>query len=128
MGEANKRSDVVAEAPERSAGASAGQQHERGRYSSRRKLEGVLRVLRGETIDAVSRDLGVTAGRLAQWRDEVLAGAQAALKSRPSDERDEEIRRLRAKVGEITMDNEVLLERCRIQGVARPLAERRPRR
>ena len=128
MGKANRRGNAGAEAPERSVGASAGQQPERGRFSSRRKLEGVLRVLRGETIDAVSRELGVTAGRLAQWREEVLAGAQAALKSRVSDERDEEIRRLRAKVGEITMDNEVLLERCRLQGVSRPLAERRPRR
>jgi transposase len=128
MGKANRRGNAGAEAPERSVGASAGQQRERGRFSSRRKLEGVLRVLRGETIDAVSRDLGVTAGRLAQWREEMLAGAQAALKSRLSDERDDEIRRLRAKVGEITMDNEVLLERCRIQGVARPLAERRSRR
>ena len=128
MGKANRRGNAGAEAPERSVGASAGQQHERGRFSSRRKLGAVLRILRGEPIDLVSRELSVTAARLSQWRDEVLAGGQAALKSRLSDERDEEIRRLRAKVGEITMDNEVLLERCRLQGVSRPLAERRPRR
>ena len=128
MGKANKRGNEGAEAPERSVGASAGHRLERGRFSSRRKLEAVLRVLRGETLDTVSREMGVTAGRLSQWRDDVLAGAQASLKSRPEDERDEEIRRLRAKIGEITMDNEVLVERCRIQGVARPLAERRSRR
>jgi transposase len=96
MGKAKGRAGTGAEALERSVGASAEQGLERGRFSSRRKLEGVLRVPRGETVDAVSRDLGVTAGRLARWRDEVLAGAQAALKRRPADERDEEIRRLRA--------------------------------
>ena len=39
---------------------------ERGRWSSRRKTEVVLRVLRGEDRDALSRELGVTAGAIAQ--------------------------------------------------------------
>ena len=39
---------------------------ERGRWSSRRKMEVVLRVLRGEDLDALSRELGVTAGTIAQ--------------------------------------------------------------
>lgn len=84
---------------------------ERGRFSSQRKMEAVLRLLRGEAVDAVSRGLGVTAATLSGWREQFLAGGQARLKSRASDERDEEIQRLRAKVGEITMDNELLLER-----------------
>jgi hypothetical protein len=47
------------------------------------------------------------------------------VKSRPADERDEEIQRLRAKVGEITMHNELLLDRChRLEG-GLPLASRR---
>jgi transposase-like protein len=74
-------------------------------------MEAVLRLLRGEAVDAVSRGLGVTAATLSGWREQFLAGGQARLKSRASDERDEEIQRLRAKVGEITMDNELLLER-----------------
>src|SRR5919199_600727 len=41
---------------------------ERGRWSSRRKTEVVLRILRGEALDALSRELGVTAATLAQWR------------------------------------------------------------
>ena len=81
---------------------------ERGRWSSGKKLEVVLRVLRGEDLDALSREVGVTAARLAGWRDVFLAGGQAALKSRVRDHRDEEIRRLRAKVGELTMDKELL--------------------
>src|SRR5262245_2706799 len=86
---------------------------ERGRFSSQRKTAAVLRLLRGEDLDLISRELGVTAATLATWREDFLAGGQAALKSRPADERDDEIARLRAKVGELTMDNELLLQRCR---------------
>ena len=54
---------------------------ERGRWSARRKMEVVLRALRGEDLDALSRELGVTAGTIAQWREQFLAGGQAAVKS-----------------------------------------------
>ena len=86
---------------------------DRGRFSARRKTDAVLRLLRGESLELLSRELGVTAAILAGWRDDFLAAGQAALKSRPADDRDEEIARLRAKVGELTMDNELLLQRCR---------------
>ena len=56
----------------------------------------------------ILRSKGVPLGKM-----DFLAGGQAALKSRPVDDRDEEIARLRAKVGELTMDNELLLQRCR---------------
>ena len=98
---------------------------ERGRFSAPRKAATVLRLLRGEDVELLSRELGVTAATLAAWRDDFLAAGQAALKSRPADDRDEEIARLRAKVGELTMDNELLTQRCR---AARPFVPRRPRR
>jgi transposase-like protein len=44
-------------------------------------------VLRGESLDSLTRELGVTAATLAQWREQFLGGGQAALKSRPADER-----------------------------------------
>jgi len=99
---------------------------EPGRFSARRKTEVILRVLRGEPLDTLARELGVTAATLAQWREHFLAGGQGALKSRPADERDEEIQRLRAKVGEITMSNELLLERCHRLEANLPLPRRRP--
>lgn len=83
---------------------------ERGRRSARRKLEVVLRVLHGEDLDALSRELGVTAATLSLWRDQVLAAGQVAVRSRPADERDDEITRLRSKVGALTMENELLRE------------------
>jgi len=64
---------------------------ERGRFSSQRKTATVLRLLRGEDLELVSRELGVTAATLSAWRDDFLAGGQAALKSRPTDDRDDEI-------------------------------------
>ena len=100
---------------------------ERGRWSSRRKTEVVLRVLRGEDLDALSRELGVTAGTLAQWREQFLAGGQAAVKSRPADERDDEVGRLRAKIGELTMETELLRERARRAEGDVPFGRRRSR-
>src|SRR5688500_20111825 len=75
----------------------------RRRMSARRKQEAVLRLLRGEDLELVSRALGVTAAELSGWRDQLLAGGEASLKSRPADAGDAEIDRLQAKVGELTM-------------------------
>ena len=55
----------------------------------------------------------------------VHAGAQAALRSRPSDERDEKVKDLQAKVGELTMDNELLQQKIERLEVRRPLTHRR---
>src|SRR3954464_8548393 len=98
---------------------------DRGRFSAKRKTEAVLRLLRGEDLELLSRELGVTAATLSEWRDDFLVAGQAALKSRPTDDRDEEIARLRSKVGELTMDNELLLQRCRAD---RPFAPTRRKR
>jgi transposase-like protein len=92
----------------------------------RRKTEAILRLLRGESVDLGARELGVTAATLAHWRVEFVSGGQAALKSRPADDQDAEIQRLRAKVGEITMNNELLLERCHKLEAHQPLPRRRP--
>ena len=55
---------------------------DRGRHSARRKSKAILRLLRGEDIDPVSRELGITAATVAGWRDHFLAGGQVALKTR----------------------------------------------
>jgi transposase InsO family protein len=73
----------------------------------------VLRLVRGEDLDAVSRELGVTAAMLAQWRDEFLAAGQASLRTRQAGLREDEISRMQSKIGEITMENELLRERAR---------------
>src|SRR4030088_3333120 len=78
------------------------------RFSVQRKLAIVARLLRGEPLDLVARQTNVSVARLTEWRDRALAGAATALKERERDDRDDEIARLKSKVGEITMDNELL--------------------
>ncbi len=100
----------------------------RRRMSARRKQEAVLRLLRGEGLELVSRELGVMAAELSGWRDQFLVGGEASLKSRPADARDAEIGRLKGKVGELTMANELLGAKIERLETARPLARRRSRR
>ncbi len=101
---------------------------ERGRFSSRKKGEAVLRVLRGEDLDLVSRELGLTAATLSAWRDQFLASGQAGLKSRAADGRDEELARLKALVGDLTMRLELSREAVRRLRGGASLAAGRPTR
>ena len=100
---------------------------DRGRWSSRRKAEIVLRLLRGEDLDTVSREVGVTAAAMSGWRDRFLDTGQAGLRTRDADERDQEVARMKAKIGEITMENELLRERARRAEAKSPFASRRSR-
>ena len=98
---------------------------ERGRWSSPRKMDVVLRVLRGEDLDALSRELKVSTSRIAEWRDLFLEHGQAGLKSREPDGRDEENARLKKKIGELTMDVELLNEKIdRMEDGLRPPSRR----
>jgi len=98
------------------------------RFSARRKVEIVLRLLRGEDLELLSRELGVTAARLSKWREQFLSAGRAVLKKRPQDARDLEIARLHQKLGEVTMDNELLEKKIEHLEDGRPLARRRLRR
>jgi len=100
-------------APERSAKAGEGapsgvDANGPKRFSVQRKMSVVSRLLRGEPLDLVARDTNVSVGKLTEWRERALEGAASALKERERDDRDDEIARLKSKVGEITMDNELL--------------------
>ena len=76
----------------------------------------------------MSRELGITAARAAQWRDQFLAAGQASLKRRAPDAWDEANRRLQAKIGERLMENELLYAKVDQLEVGGPLARRRSRR
>ena len=98
----------------RSPTAGSASRQDKGRWSSRRKTEVVLRLLRGETLDALSRELGVSSARLAEWRDEAVAAMQAGLQSREPDHRDGFIHDLKAKVGDQAMQIELLERKIEI--------------
>jgi len=109
------------------AGGGGSTPEPRRRMSARRKQDAVLRLLQGEDLELLSRQLGVTAAELSGWREAFLAGGEASLKSRPADARDGEIGRLKEKVGDLTMANELLAAKIERLETARPLARRRSR-
>jgi transposase-like protein len=99
----------------------------RRRMSAKRKQSAVLRLLRGEDLELLSRELSVPAAELSAWRDAFLTAGEASLKTRPADGRDAEIGRLKAKVGDLTMANELLATKIEHLEAGRPLARRRSR-
>ncbi len=100
-----------------------------GRMSRRRKRDTVLRLLRGEDLEAVSRSIGATAATLSAWRDAFLAAGEAGLASRPTDGEVLESERLKARLGEMLLERELLeakIAALEARGPG-PLARRRPR-
>ena len=115
----------AAERPPESGAAALGRG---GRMSRQRKMAAVLRLLRGEDLETVSRALGVTAATLSGWRDAFLAAGEAALTTRPADGEQPGSARLKAKLGEVMIERDLLAETIAALEGGRPLERRRPRR
>src|ERR687890_2311407 len=98
-----------------------------GRMSRQRKNAAVLRLLRGEDLETVSRELGVTAATLTGWRDGFLAAGEAALTSRAATGEELESKRLKAKLGAALIERDVLNEKIALLEATRPFARRRRR-
>src|SRR3954452_24115898 len=98
-----------------------------GRMSRQRKSASVLRLLRGEDLETVSRSLGVTAATLSSWRDAFLTAGEAALTAKPSSGEELASERLKAKLGEALIERDLLQEKIAILEANRPLARRRLR-
>ena len=96
-----------------------------GRMSRQRKTAAVLRLLRGEDLETVSRELGVTAATLSGWRDAFLAGGEAALTSRAATGEGLESERLKAKLGAALIERDLLNEKIAILEAGRPFARKR---
>jgi transposase len=77
----------------------AGDYRSRPRWSAGKKMEAVLRLLRGESLEELSRELQVEAHRLAAWRDDFLEGGKEGLKGQRPDRSgdDRALRRLNAR-------------------------------
>ena len=81
MSQQDQKTLRAAAAPAPSAradGAGAAENRRRRRFTAQRKAAAVQRLIRGESLEAVSRDIGVPAHRLSEWRDRFLAGAESA--------------------------------------------------
>jgi transposase len=115
---------TAAERPQESGAAALGRG---GRMSRQRKTAAVLRLLRGEDLETVSRGLGVTAATLSEWRDAFLAAGETALTTRPGSGEELESDRLKARLGQALIERDLLVEKIAVLEGGRPLARRRLR-
>ena len=98
------------------------------RWSVGRKRDVVLRLLRGESLEALSREVGVEIYRLEDWRDRAVAGLERGVQARQGDLVAETLDAAKRHIGELSMENELLRERARAAEPRRPVAMRRSRR
>lgn len=79
----------------------AGDFRSKPRWSANRKIDVVLWLLRGESLEEVSREVGVEAHRFQAWRDGFLESGKAGLKQRrPRSEGDRRFSEAERKIGE----------------------------
>ena len=112
----------AAERPQEPGAAAPGRG---GRMSRQRKSAAVLRLLRGEDVETVSRGLGVTAAPLSGWREAFLAAGAAALSTKPVSGEELEGERLKAKLGAALIERDLLNEKIALLEAGRPFARKR---
>ena len=97
-------------------------------WSASRKRDVVLRLLRGESLDAVSREVDVEVYRLEAWKARALAGIELGLKAQAGEPLAAELDAAKRHIGELSMENDLLRGRTRAAERRLPLATRRSRR
>ncbi len=84
------------------------------RWTAKRRVALVVSILKGETsVAEAARQHGLTVAEVEDWREKFLLGAEHALRSRPKDEealKDEQIKKLKQKIGDLVLDNDILRE------------------
>jgi transposase-like protein len=87
------------------------------RWTARRRAALVLAILKGElSVEEGAQRHGLTVGEIEGWKERLLVAAHNALRSKPRDEealREEQIRRLTQKVGELVLEVDMLREALR---------------
>jgi transposase len=114
-----------AEGARSATGGEPGAAAEVKRWSAWRKKEVVLRLLRGEPVDAISREVSLPIYKLERWRDRALAGIEAGLKERENDPLEKQLDEANRRIGELVMEVEILRKERQAR---RPLVGRRSSR
>jgi transposase-like protein len=87
------------------------------RWTAKRRVALVVSILRGETtVVEAARKHGLTVSDVEEWRERFLAGAENSLRSNPKNDealKDEMIKKLQRKLGEVTLDMDILKEAMR---------------
>jgi transposase len=87
------------------------------RWSAVRKAEIIIRFMKGETLDALSREAGIPASQIEEWYLLSIKGIETSLKSRLGEPLQAELDLAKKRIGELSMENELLKERSRKKGV-----------
>jgi hypothetical protein len=119
--EGERRSSTLSTAPDDGAVAALAPGQ---RWSLSRKREVVVRLMEGEPVEGLSRRLAVPVWKLEEWRQRGLAGIDAGLRERDDDPKERELALAHRRIGELSMENELLRARLEKPG---PLARRRSR-
>lgn len=84
------------------------------RWTTKKKSAVVLSIIKGETSAAeAARTHGLTMAQIETWKEQFLLGAENALRTRPRNEealKDEQIKKLKQKIGDLVMDIDILME------------------
>ena len=86
------------------------------RWTAKRKFEVVMELMKGRSLDELSRESGQPAHVLSQWRDLFLENGSELFREPESPKEKamaEEMLRMKAKIGEITLDNDLLYEKIK---------------
>src|SRR3954469_25472476 len=95
-------------APATRGGAALGPLAPNQRWSGARKREVVLRLMRGEAAELLSRELGLPLFKLEQWRQKAEAALEGALKEREADPAEGQLAAAMQRIGELSMEVELL--------------------
>lgn len=97
------------------------------RWTAKRRATLVVSILKGETsVAEAARRHGLTVAEVEDWRDRFLVGAENALRSRPKDEdalKDEQIKKLKQKIGDLVLETDVLREALKPYPLARKTSD-----
>ena len=97
------------------------------RWTAKRRAALVLRVLKGEiSVAEAARPHGLRVAEVENWQDQYLRAAKNGLRRRPKDEealKEEHIKKLQQKIGELVVENDVLREAMKPYPLAREMSD-----
>jgi len=84
------------------------------RLTAKRRVALVVSILKGETsVAEAGRMHGLPVAEVEDWREKFLLGAENALRTRPKNDealKDEQVKKLKQKIGELVLGNDLLRE------------------
>ena len=84
------------------------------RWTTKRKAALVPSIIKGETsVQETAREQGLTVAEIEDWKERFFLGTENALRAKPKDDealREEQIKKLKQKIGDLVTDIDILRE------------------